>query len=116
MSDFKHDLEKMLRYVRITCGFTQHEVADILQINRSTYTYYETGVTSPDVETLRKLAILFSIPAETFLYPEKYASLDLKRLRVKNKKKPSPNPQRLGELTKEEKEVVMAFRTKDMSL
>jgi len=58
MSNFKKDLEKMLRNVRITCGLSQREVAEMLHINRSTYTYYETGKTSPDIDTLRKLAMI----------------------------------------------------------
>lgn len=110
MSDFKRDLEKMLRNVRTACGYSQHEVADMLNISRSTYTYYETGKTSPDIPTLHKLAILFSIPVEAFLYPEKYADMALEKIRVRGRKKSLPDPQRVGELTREEKEVIEEFR------
>ncbi len=115
MSNFKRDLEKMLRNVRIACGLSQREVADMLHINRSTYTYYETGKTSPDLETVRRLAILFSIPPEAFLYPEKYADIDVEQIRVRDRKIPRPSPERLGELTQEEKMLVQAHRSQKQS-
>lgn len=45
-----------LREVRTKFGFTQDQVANALHIDRSTYTYYELGKTSPDVPTLMMLA------------------------------------------------------------
>ena len=40
---------------------TQQQVADRLRIERSTYTYYETGKTKPDIATLIKLAKIYNI-------------------------------------------------------
>ena len=40
-----------LKYYRHECGLTQQQVADRLKIERSTYTYYETGKTKPDINT-----------------------------------------------------------------
>ncbi len=116
MSNFKRNLEKMLRNVRIACGLSQREVADMLHINRSTYTYYETGKTSPDLETVRKLAILFSIPPEAFLYPEKYADIRVEQIRVRDRKILRPNPEHLGELTQEEKMLVQKHRCEKLGL
>lgn len=48
-------------------GFTQQQVADYLSINRSTYTKYETGVSEPSIITIRKLAELFSVDANTLI-------------------------------------------------
>lgn len=50
-----------LRYLREKNGYTQRKVADFLNIDRSTYSYYETGKTRPDIETLKKLANLFHV-------------------------------------------------------
>ncbi len=116
MSNFKRDLEKMLRNVRIACGLSQREVADMLHINRSTYTYYETGKTSPDLETVRRLAILLPIPPEAFLYPEKYADIGVEQIRVKDRKIPRQSPEHLGELTQEEKMLVEAHRREKQGL
>lgn len=51
----------MLRYYREKCGYTQQNVADQLNIERSTYTYYETGKTMPDIRTLMTLAKIFGV-------------------------------------------------------
>ena len=50
-----------LRYLREKNGYTQRKVADFLNIDRSTYSYYETRKTRPDIETLKKLANLFHV-------------------------------------------------------
>ena len=50
-----------LKFYRHECGLTQQQVADRLKIERSTYTYYETGKTKPDINTLIKLAKVFNI-------------------------------------------------------
>ena len=41
-----------LKYYRSECKLTQQDVADLLGLERSSYTYYETGKTTPDIETL----------------------------------------------------------------
>lgn len=50
-----------LKYYRHESGLTQQQVADRLKIERSTYTYYETGKTKPDINTLIKIAKVFNI-------------------------------------------------------
>ena len=50
-----------LRRLRIACGLTQQAVADALHVNRATYTYYETGKTTPSVERLGKIAEIFGV-------------------------------------------------------
>lgn len=111
--DFKPSLQKLLRNIRLACGFSQREVADALMVNRSTYSYYESGKTSPDVQTLRILAKLYGVPATVFMFPERFATMDTNCLkRGGRRKKPLPNPQRFGELTMEEKKVIKALRLK----
>ncbi|MEI6578222.1 MAG: helix-turn-helix transcriptional regulator [Eubacteriales bacterium] len=56
-----------LKRLRLYCGLTQKQIADQLNIDRSTYTYYETGKTVPDVETLRKLSRLYYITLDTLV-------------------------------------------------
>ncbi len=110
--DFKDNLKKTLRNVRLACGFSQDEVAKVLQVNRATYTYYENGKTTPDVQALRILAEFYGISAVVFMFPEKYAGMDVFRLKSKIQKHPLPDPRRFGELTQEEKDVVKAYRLK----
>ncbi len=72
MSDYRQDFSKMLRQARTARGLTQQEVAEALHMTRSTYTYYESGRTLPDILTMRTLSLLFAVPPEIFFHPEKY--------------------------------------------
>lgn len=51
---------------------TQEQVADILKLKRSTYAYYERN-TTPSLEIIQKLCILFNTTVEELLYgPKEY--------------------------------------------
>lgn len=50
-----------LRLFRKENGYTQEEVAKALGMVRSTYTYYETGKTYPDIYAIYRLAKLYRI-------------------------------------------------------
>lgn len=56
-----------LKFYRHECGLTQQQVADRLKIERSTYTYYETGKTKPDISTLIKIAKVYGINYQKLL-------------------------------------------------
>lgn len=75
MSMFYENLSRVIRQERIAKGYTQRQVAEALNINRATVTYYEMGKTRPDILTLRKLAELFSVSMDVFCYPEKYEKI-----------------------------------------
>lgn len=47
--------EYLSRYRKLR-GYTQSQMAEKLEISRSTYTNYETGYRSPDLETLEKIS------------------------------------------------------------
>ncbi len=48
-----------LKASRKACKLTQQQVADMLSVDRSTYAYYELGVSNPPLEKLSALAALF---------------------------------------------------------
>ena len=54
-------LSQKLKRLRENNGYTQQQVANALSIERSTYTYYETGKTTPDINTIVKLAKIFNV-------------------------------------------------------
>ena len=60
-------LGKKLKYYRENCELSQQQVANTLNIDRSTYTYYETGKTTPSASTLLKLSKIFNVPCAVFL-------------------------------------------------
>ena len=63
------ELKDSLRQLREQHHWKQTELARILGIKRSTYTYYESGHTSPSIYTLFRLALYYGIPVSEF-FPE----------------------------------------------
>lgn len=62
-----------LRKQRTRLGLTQQQVAEKLNIDRSTYSYYELGRTSPSVEMLYELILLFGVSADELLKKDESA-------------------------------------------
>lgn len=60
-------LGKNLKKLRYQCGLTQKQVADLLTVDRSTYTYYETGRTRPDVDMIVKIAKIYKVSCDELL-------------------------------------------------
>ena len=57
----------VLRQCRENAGLTQKQVADALNVERSTYAYYETGTTHPSGAMIIKLSKIFNIPYSVFM-------------------------------------------------
>lgn len=99
---------KRLRYLRVANGMTQQEVADILQIHRTTYAFYETGRSKPDVEMLAAFARAFDVSLDFIINGKEKEKVQLgdnpSRYEV------SEYPEFLSQLTEEERNLVMTFR------
>lgn len=54
-------VSESLKKVRKEHKLTQQDIADVLGVDRSTYTFYETGKTSPSITTLHKLADIYNV-------------------------------------------------------
>ncbi len=65
--DTKGLLGARLRKYRIENGYSQNHIANILGIERSTYTYYEVGKTTPVVFDLMRLADLYGTSLDDLL-------------------------------------------------
>ncbi len=55
---------EILKQERISKNLTQKQVAEFLQIARTTYTNYETGQREPSFEMLRKICDFYGITAD----------------------------------------------------
>ena len=58
---------KHLREIREKNGYTQQQMADILNIGRSTYTYYETGKSQASYDKLKIMCEVFGVDYNTLL-------------------------------------------------
>ena len=68
-------LADRLRQARLQAGYSQQNIADALNVNRATYTYYETGKTTPDPVTLGRIARICGAPIEFFFEEEPVAPM-----------------------------------------
>ena len=57
-------LGEKLRFFRTAEGYTQAEMARMLHVERSTYTYYEVGKTLPDLRTVLILSRFYGLSME----------------------------------------------------
>ncbi len=55
------ELGQKFKHLRSKSGFTQDDIGKHLNVDRSTYSNYERGITEPDVATLQKLARIFCV-------------------------------------------------------
>lgn len=53
-----------LKAARTQCKLTQQQIADILKIDRSTYSYYELGTINPSIEALKTLSFVYNVSIE----------------------------------------------------
>ena len=56
-----------LKEARVKAGITQHEIAEALNINRTTYNKYENGASKPTPETLSRIADYFHVSVDYLL-------------------------------------------------
>lgn len=97
------NLGNLLKIYRKNSLLTQQQVADALNIHRTTYTYYENGITEPSIDTLHKLIKILGISYDDIL-PSHKNYLTVSELYFK-----SDNT--LFNLTQAEQNVVLYFRT-----
>ena len=113
------ELGLKLKYYRDNCELSQQQVANILNIDRSTYTYYETGKTTPSASMLLKLSKIYNVPCAVFLecinqeleLNSKVAD-SVTNGNIPNLYEESMND-KIYSLTKDEKDVVIAYRILD---
>lgn len=60
---------KTLKFIRKSFDYTQETVSRHLNIERQTYSHYETGRNLPSAEILYRLASLYNIGVENFYLP-----------------------------------------------
>ena len=57
----------VLKALRRNCELTQKQIASVLNIDRSTYAYYERGTTEPDLKSILKIAKMMNVDVESLL-------------------------------------------------
>ena len=60
-------MREIIRKLRRERNLTQQQVADYLHLDRSTYTYYETGRTQINIDIVIKLAHFYKVSYATLI-------------------------------------------------
>ena len=98
-----------LKLARSECKLTQQQIADMLGIDRSTYSYYELGVSEPSYEKIIALARIFKTDVEWLIGADKgaedwnAADSELKVIKASKMKQ-------MSELSKDERQLVSLYR------
>ena len=59
--------KQILRMERLKRGWTQEDVANMLNMGRASYAQYETGKNIPTTENIIKLAQIYRVPTDYLL-------------------------------------------------
>lgn len=101
-----------LRSLRLKAGYSQQQLANALQLDRSTYSYYELGKTTPSVSTLSALSKIFKMSVDELVKGDTLPddSWDTVALFPNSEIK----EKRIFDLSKEEKQIVCYYRLLDV--
>lgn len=102
-------LSDKLREIRKEHKLTQQNIADVLGIDRTTYTVYELGTTTPSPSTLVKLSQIYNVTVGYLLDVEDNRPELLRDLQ-EPKAASVLGSDPLAFLKKDEKELLMYFR------
>ena len=100
----KEILSGRVRTLRTVSRMTQKQVAQILNLDRSTYAYYETATTYPDYATLVRLAKMYRGSADYLLGMKDSPEMQTTALAQEETGAP------LAAATLEEKQCLFTFR------
>ena len=101
---------KIIKFLRQHHGLTQEELAEILEVKKSSIQKYEANdVPNLKIGTIRKLSKEFGICAEAFIFPEYYRYLNLKEVVKHNEKLQEHNTLLLYALNDKGKEKVFEY-------
>lgn len=107
----QNSIGKNLRILREKCGYTQQQLANVLNVDRSTYSYYESGKTTPDISSLLLLSQVFSISLADLLGRDDFPPmLNDSSAGRGSSKRVTDNNSHIYDLKKEELQLIAFFR------
>ncbi|MCC8023424.1 MAG: helix-turn-helix domain-containing protein [Clostridiales bacterium] len=102
-------LNEVLRNLRKQQGLSQQQLADVLKVERSTYAYYETGKTTPDIRLLLKLCRIYDVTLDELLGMQHSRSAVLAAPQL-NPEQEERVRQRMASLSKFEQNLLLCAR------
>lgn len=98
-----------LRAIRKEHGLTQQNIADVLGVDRTTYTVYEGGSITPSPATLVKLSQIYNVTVGYLIGVEENHP-ELRKIPEEKQMEKLLSSDPISLLKKEEKELMLYFR------
>ena len=98
-----------LRAIRKEYGLTQQNIADVLGVDRTTYTVYEGGSITPSPATLVKLSQIYNVTVGYLIGVEENHP-ELRKIPDEKQREKLLSSDPISLLKKEEKELMLYFR------
>ncbi len=105
------ELARQMRALRTVNHYTQQQIADLLNIDRTTYTSYEISKNTPDIMLLDAFARIFHVNVDFILHIDTQnvdALCDEIETYVADNKEPSYSL--VSQLDKDERTLIAAYR------
>lgn len=102
-------ISERLREIRKEHKLTQQNIADVLGVDRTTYTVYELGTTTPSPATLVKLSQIYNVTVGYLIGVEENRP-ELRKNSENILSAASLNSDPISLLKKDEKELLLYFR------
>ncbi len=105
-------LAKKLKDLRKSFGITQDEIAQLLNMSRTSFSKYENGAANPPLAVLRKLAKLYNVQIEYLIHDDK-TTLTLNEADTDTEPDPDNLVFYFSQLTDEERQLILKLRLMD---
>ena len=102
-------LGKKLRNLRLESKMTQDDIAEILDMSRTSFSKYENGASSPPLPMLRKLAAIYNVSLNYLIYDDS-TIISVKDEGNVEAPEQSEAVNSFTQLTRDEKKLIMKFR------
>ena len=103
------ELARQMRALRTVNHYTQQQIADILNIDRTTYTSYEISKNTPDIMLLDAFAKIFSVDIDFILHIDTQ-NIDTLCDEVEAYEANNDDCSLVSKLSKEEREIIGEYR------
>lgn len=103
-------LGQKLRGLRKQFKMTQDDVALILNMSRSSFSKYETGMSSPPLPVMRKLANIYNVGLEYLIFDEN-VKIKMNDPQIEDENDQEMPFSKITDLRPEEKQIIGRFRT-----
>ena len=70
LKDGKAVLADKLKNLRKSFGMTQDDIAELLDMSRTSFSKYENGATVPPLNVLRRLSAIYNVPIEYLIHDD----------------------------------------------